>query len=132
MKFRYKRYGPGILRPVIPIRIRSRSRSVDYEVLVDSGADSCIFDAQIADILGIDLADGERRIVAGITGVQKPYVVHPVTIEVGGRVFETVAGFLPDMPPLGYGVVGQQGFFEHFIVRFDLARGEIELEARTS
>ena len=130
MKFRYKRYGPGILRPVIPIRIRFQNRSVGYEVLVDSGADSCIFDAQIADILGIELAAGDRRMVAGITGVQRPYFTHPVTIGVGERAFEIVAGFLPDMPPLGYGVVGQHGFFDHFIVRFDLGREEIELTAR--
>lgn len=46
MKFRYKKYGPGILRPIIPIEIIYQNRSVGYEVLVDSGADFCIFDSQ--------------------------------------------------------------------------------------
>lgn len=55
MKFRYKKYAPGTLRPVIPFEIVYRDIVVPYEVLVDSGADICIFDAQIAEILGINL-----------------------------------------------------------------------------
>ncbi len=53
MKFGYKKYGPGIFRPVIPIEVIYNGTAVPYEVLVDSGADICIFDAQIAEILGL-------------------------------------------------------------------------------
>lgn len=63
MKFKYKKYGPGILRPVIPIEILYKSRSVPYEVLVDSGADFCIFDAEIGELVGIDVASGEPQTV---------------------------------------------------------------------
>ena len=31
---------------------------------------------------------------------------------------------------LGYGVVGQKGFFEIFVVKFDLLKEEIELKQR--
>jgi len=62
MKFRYKKYGPGILRPVIPVEIAHQDRSVPYEVLVDSGADFCIFDSQIGELLGIDITRGEKRL----------------------------------------------------------------------
>ena len=37
---------------------------------------------------------------------------------------------LPDMPNMGYGVVGQKGFFDIFTVRFDLLKEEIELKER--
>jgi len=47
MKFKYKKYGPEILRSVIPVEILYEEYSVYYEVLIDSGADCCIFDAQI-------------------------------------------------------------------------------------
>jgi hypothetical protein len=36
-------------------------------------------------------------------------------------------GFMPAMPPFGYGVVGQQGFFDRFRVTFDYQDAEIEL-----
>ncbi len=130
MKFSYKKYGLGILRPVIPIEIAYRGRSVSYEVLVDSGADFCIFDAEIGELLGIDVEAGEKHEVSGITGTPEPYFVHPVTIKVGGWPYDIQAGFLPNIAPLGYGVMGQRGFFDAFVVKFDLAKEEVELKVR--
>jgi len=130
MKFKYKKYGPGVFRPVIPIEIIYKSRVVNYEVLVDSGADFCIFDAQIGELLGIDIESGEKRTVAGITGKNESYYIHPTTIKVGGWPHKIEAGFLPNIARLGYGVVGQKGFFGLFVVKFDLLREEIELKER--
>jgi len=130
MKFKYKKYASDILRPVIPIEIVYKDISVPYEVLVDSGADFCIFDAQIGDILGIDIEEGKKMGVAGITGVIEPYYIHPITIKVGGWPFDIQAGFLPGIAKLGYGVIGQKGFFDIFIVKFDLLKEEIELTER--
>jgi len=36
-------YGSSILRPVIPIRIGVGKQSLQYEALIDSGADSLIY-----------------------------------------------------------------------------------------
>jgi hypothetical protein len=130
MKFKYKKYAPGILRPVIPIEIVYEGRAVTYEVLVDSGADFCIFDAEIGELLGINVKEGEPQKVSGITGVVEFYYVHPVTIKVGGWSFSIKAGFLPNIARLGYGVVGQKGFFDIFVVKFDLLKEEIELKER--
>lgn len=131
MKFKYKKYGAGILRPVIPVEIVYQNRSLRYEVLVDSGADFCIFDSQIGGLLGIDIWNGDRQEVGGITGTVEPYYVHPVTIKVGGWSFDINAGFLPSIARIGYGVVGQKGFFDIFIVKFDLLKEEIELKERS-
>lgn len=130
MKFKYKRYSPEIIRPVIPVEIAYRDNSIGYEVLVDSGADACIFDAEIGEVLGIDITKGECREVGGITGVSEFYYIHSVTIIVGGWSYDIKAGFLPNIARLGHGVVGQTGFFENFIVRFDHAKEEIELRPR--
>lgn len=102
MKFKYKKYGPGILRPVIPIEVTYKDRAVLYEVLVDSGADFCVFDAQIGEILGIDITSGEKQEVCGITGVRENYYIHPVAIKVGGWSYKIKAGFLPNIAQLGY------------------------------
>src|SRR5712691_6862109 len=109
MKFTYKKYGPGILRPVIPIEITHKERSIKYEALVDSGADLCIFDSQIGELLGINIENGQTREVAGITGTKEKYYIHPVTIKIGGWPYKINVGFLPNIAQLGYGVVGQQG-----------------------
>jgi hypothetical protein len=130
MKYKYKNYGSGVLRPVIPVEISTATQSVWYEVLVDSGADSCIFDAQIGELLGLNIETGEKHYVTGITGAPEPYFVHTITIKVSGWPYSIKAGFKPNFSALGYGVVGQKGFFDIFIVKFDLFKGEIELTRR--
>ena len=131
MKFRYRRYD-NHLRPVIPLKVKHGDRAITYSVLVDSGADACIFDIQVAEELGIDLVrNGIPARVGGIAGQSAMYFIHPVTIEVGGWPIEIQAGFLT-LPAgmFNYGVVGHQGFFEHFVVTFDVAKEEIELRQR--
>ena len=131
MKFRYKKYGSGILRPVIPIEIIYKDIAVPYEVLVDSGADYNIFDAQLAEILGIEIHLGKIAKVAGITGVEKTYFIHKLNLKVGGHLFKDIEiGFLEQIGQYGYGVVGQKGFFDIFVVKFDLKKEVIELKPR--
>lgn len=90
MKFRYKKYGPGILRPVIPIEVIKNDLEVHYEVLVDSGADLC---------------------------------------KVGGLAYKIEVGFM-SMKGSAYGIVGQKGFFDKFVVKFDLQKEDIEIKPR--
>lgn len=129
MKFRYKKYGPGILRPVTPVEVIKNDIIVPYEVLVDSGADICIFDASLAVVLGIDLVKGERYQVSGVTGSPQYYYLHKVTLSVGGIKYTTDAGFMV-MTNGAYGIVGQKGFFDKFVVKFDLKKEDLELKPR--
>ena len=131
MKFRYKKYGPNILRPVIPVEIIHKNTAVPYEVLVDSGADTNIFDAQLVGILGMDLQSGTPAKVAGITGIEETYYIHKLDLKVGGHLFKSInIGFLEQMGHYGYGVVGQIGFFDLFIVKFDLKKKLVDLKPR--
>lgn len=131
MKFHYKKYAK-LLRPVIPIKVKNGNRSVYYEVLVDSGADICIFDSEIGDLLNIDYRKGERKQVGGVAGQVAEYFLYPVEIEVGGRPYKITAGFLPNVAGgSNYGLVGQTGLFDKFVVKFDLLKEEIELKERT-
>lgn len=129
MKFRYKKYGPGILRPVIPIEVVKNNLEVPYEVLVDSEADICIFDASIAEILGVDVIKGERREVSGLTGFPEFYYLHKISIKVEGLEYKVEVGFM-SMRRSAYGIVGQKGFFDKFVVKFDLQKEGIEIKPR--
>lgn len=133
MKFSYKRYGPTILRPVIEIKLKSNFKSLRYEVLIDSGADFCIFNSEVGEVLGIDIKKGKMREVFGVGGKSSICYFHKIDIEVGGWSYEIEAGFMPDVAgkTIQYGLVGQKGFFENFIVKFDLKKEEIELKTIT-
>jgi hypothetical protein len=58
--------------------------------------------------------------------------MHDVTIEVGGWKYDIKAGFMPDVSGrvMPYGIVGQNGFFDLLIVKFDLAKELVELKNR--
>lgn len=129
MKFSYKKFG-NISRPVIPIEISTKETCIRYEVLVDSGADMCIFHSDIGIALGLKIDEGIPKEVSGITGSPEKYYIHKVNLSVGGWDYEIEAGFFPRMPGYSYGVVGQYGFFDKFVVKFDLMKDEIELKPR--
>ena len=133
MKFNYKRYGPGVLRPVIEIKTKVNSNSLKYHVLVDSGADISLFHAEVAEYLGIDLKKCKKGVVTGVGGKSSEYFLHKVSVEVGGWEYDMDIGFLPTIGGrfAPYGIVGQKGFFENFIIKFDLQKEEIELKQRT-
>lgn len=130
MKFSYKKLQGGVIRPIIPVEVRTaKGGPVKYFALVDSGADICIFHGEIAELIGIkDIKTGKKNFVSGITqGESQPYYIHPVTISVGGWPYDINVGFMPTLSKLGYGVLGQKGFFDLFTIKFDLSKEEIEL-----
>jgi hypothetical protein len=130
MKFPYKKYGKGIVRPVIPVTLRYREAKIKYEALVDSGADFCLFHAEIGELLGINIKKGKPHEVFGVGGKAILYYSHKATIEVGGWPFEIEAGFIPEVSGrvMHHGLVGQRGFFEHFVVIFDAQGERLELK----
>ncbi|MFA6273866.1 MAG: retropepsin-like aspartic protease [Candidatus Paceibacterota bacterium] len=132
MEFRYIKYGET-LRPVIPVRVKLKDLDFQYEVLIDSGADFCLFHAEVAEYLGIDLRKCKKGLVTGVGGKSSEYFLHEVSIEVGGWNYSMEVGFLPTIGGRSapYGIVGQKGFFENFIVKFDFKKEEIELKPRT-
>jgi hypothetical protein len=101
-------------------------------VVVDSGADLCIFDAEIGEALGLDVKKGIPKEVFGVGGKASIYFLHRVDVEVGGWTYKIDAGFMPNVAGriFQYGIVGQKGFFENFIVKFDLLKEEVDLKTR--
>lgn len=140
MKFRYQKIQAGkseafpernfILRPIIPIILRVGDKKVGYKALADSGADYNIFHGELAEVLGLDVKTGKKENFGGISGGQLIAYFHPVSAEIGGWEYKLYCGFSYDIPSFGYGVLGQKGFFDIFVVKFDLLRGEIELKPR--
>ena len=130
MKFKYKKYGQNTLRPVIDLKVKFANKEIRYHALVDSGADFCLFHAEVAEVLGINVNKGKKGIVTGVGGKSSQYFIHKVTVEIGGWDYIINVGFLPTIGGRSapYGIVGQDGFFKHFKVIFDRSNEEIELK----
>ncbi len=139
LKFPYKKFllpersslfGHSYLRPILPIELGWKSKRLRYEALVDSGADFCIFDAEIGDYLGIDVRSGESFQFGGIQAGRQPATtyLHTVILAIGGQQQTVPVTFSYDIADTGIGVLGQRGFFDQFVVTFKLDKEVVELK----
>lgn len=130
MKFGYKYLGGGYERPIIPIRLRdTNGDDLHHEALIDSGADMCLFDAQLGELLGLDVESGKRHEVAGVVAREtRSYYVHEIEYKIGNQKFLAKVGFMHDFAKTGHGILGQNGFFDRVkFVKFEKVKGVIEI-----
>ncbi len=122
MKYTFPYVQAGIIyRPIIPVTLRFKNIEVNYLALLDSGADFNIFHADIAAILKIDLKKQKRSMPFG--GIHqgakdKGYVVS-LQVGIKNQFHTAPVLFSPDISENGYGILGQQGFFNNFAVCFN-------------
>ena len=116
-----------ILKPLIPVVLRFQGRKVKLFALVDSGADACLFPRGVADDLGIDVREGTRIDFTGIGGMPAAFYFHEVEILFGEHQVRTRVGFSIALNIGTGGILGQQGFFENFIVAFNHKNRFIEI-----
>jgi len=116
-----------VFRPIIPVTLSFKGNSVSYEVLIDSGADECIFDTEIARILHLPLNEEKEKSFGGISGGEIKAYRQGIEMSAGGVSFVTEVYFSPDLSRMGYGILGQKGFFDHFRVRFIYSKKMVEI-----
>lgn len=121
-------------RPIVPVTLRYNNKEVSYLALIDSGADFNIFHADLAGILGINLSKLKRTKFSGISKSTKEpegcFV--ELDIEIGGVPNKCMILFSNDISDDGYGILGQQGFFNSFKVSFNYVKREIEIKSNSS
>lgn len=139
MNFRYKKFPTNpnnhpfpnqksALRPVIQIDFESRNGSFGYFVLIDSGADYCIFHARIGELLGLDIKSGKPLTFYGTSGEPQKAYFHKISFKIGGSSHECDVGFSYDMEKLAYGLLGQFGFFDKWAVKFEYHKENVEIK----
>ncbi len=89
----------------------------DFDSIVDSGADFCVFPAKMGTAIGLDVYGGESATTNGIGGKETLYF-HKVRAEVLIKdepwTFECRAGFSTKLNTKGIGFLGRDGFFDLF------------------
>ena len=116
-----------VIQPLIKVVLRYQQRKHRIFALVDSGADFCLFPKDVADILGIQVRTGDSFLVTGIGGGRIPFFFHDIEILLDKHCIKTKVGFAASSIGTA-GLLGQQGFFEHFVVTFDYTNNYVELK----
>lgn len=127
MTFDYFEFAPNIFRPVIPIILRSPTKFMLYAALIDSGADYCIFNMDIADLLEIKLNRKNRARFMGVGKSKISGYWSKVSIRIGDVIYETKVIFA-EISDFGHGILGQQGFFDHFDISLSYNDQSIGIE----
>src|SRR6266576_3763224 len=116
-------------RPLIPITLKLGKKEIKYIALIDSGADFNIFHEDIAKILKIDLSKLKSMKFSGIKeGAEGIGRFTSLDLGIDNTFFNSPVVFSNDISPNGYGILGQQGFFNHFKIQFDYPARTIRLE----
>lgn len=122
-------HAKSIYKPLITVALKNGERKQKLFALVDSGADACLFPRGMAEQLGIgDVKSGERLHFTGLGGDQNPFFFHEVEILLGPYHVKTKVGFSASYSIGVSGILGQLGFFEHFLIHFDHQNKYIEVK----
>lgn len=136
-KYRYLRDSSGsgrdyIRLPLLQVRLGWGTNRADVVGLVDTGATDCLFDRDVADALGITLADSDlQREYFGVGGQSVIGHIHTVRFQIQGfsEWIEIEAAFIDAKLP--YQLLGQSGFFDNYEINFKRYRGRFEIKSRS-
>lgn len=120
-----------LLVPVIPVALGYRGKGIIVSALIDSGADMCLFHSSIARTLGIDLQSGKEIEIKTLAVEPVPCYVHTVHLGIKGEPgIDIQIGFLERDLIADGGLLGQEGFFDHFDIRFQRWQNCIHIHRR--
>jgi hypothetical protein len=107
--------------------------------ILDSGADTCVFPASIAEALGIVIPNEKSSRFSGsnnepqiayyeeVNATILPMDAPDIDPDQPPLTFPLYAGFCETMEHIGMGVLGLDGFFSRFNVNFHYAKGHFEI-----
>lgn len=116
--FPYLKDNRGRYAPLVYLQAWTGNRWLYLQAYVDSGASWTIFHADVASLLGINLARSARRSMMLGNGTVIPIFLHQVRVRFAGKEFTVPAGFSDDLQ-VGFNVLGRAGFFDRFVLSFN-------------
>ena len=118
MKFPYQQRH-GRFLPMIPIKLKSvNGEWITFDAFVDSGASYSIFTAEIGEILGLDVEDGNKIYVTVGDGSLITVYLLEIDVEIGEKTFKATVGFSKQLG-IGFNIIGRKDIFERFEVCFN-------------
>ena len=126
MIFPYKEINSQIKRPIIPLIIKSGNYFILYHGLIDSGADYCIFSLEIAKELGFEFSIKDETKFIGVSKDEVKGCWGEIGIKIGDALYTTKVIFA-GISDFGHGILGQQGFFDHYDIKLSYQKQSMKL-----
>lgn len=126
MTYSYLTITPAVRRPIIDIIVRSDKYFAIYPMLIDSGADYCILNLELAKSFGIKLS----KTAVKFFGIGREQIIGKwgkIELKIAGHTYKSKVLFA-EISQFGHGILGQSGFFDHFDVKLSYFKQTIEIE----
>ena len=101
--------------PIIPVGLRTGGKWKEVWAYVDSGSFYTIFDDKVAEILDINLTDGEKILVVVGDGSFIPIYLHKVGMRIGKDDFGNKIGFSSKLG-VGFNLLGMDVFDRYRVI----------------
>ena len=132
MKYKYTSfYTPEktlkwVKRPMVEIEVFGPNESKSFDALVDSGADTSLFN-----ILGIDLEKAKPKRFEGIAGGADVFLIQGVRIKLSymNDIISIPVGFI-NSNSVGL-LLGEEGFFDRYRIKFEKDHDSFEIKTKT-
>ena len=112
---------------MIEVEIFGPEGSQKFNALIDSGADASLFNVQVAELLGFDLANARKENFTGISGTTLCYFFENVKIKLEGQEkFINIPVGFTDSNTVGL-LLGQDGFFDKNRIKFERDHDSFEV-----
>ncbi len=121
-----------VSRPLILIRLFGPKGVWEGYGLIDSGADRCLFNSEIAKDIGLNLSESRTENFSGIEGGNIKAKLHQIKLQIVNleEKIEVVAGFVESKAVSA--ILGQEDFFDSFKIKFERDHGIIEITSAIS
>jgi hypothetical protein len=109
-------------RPLLRIKLRSSDgKEVRLPAWIDSGCDICLFPLKFALALGLEPSQMIKCSTRAFNGPVQETYFHPITLILfyGKVEYEAEVGFSAGLDQDGCALLGFEGFFDRFVVKFD-------------
>ena len=119
------------LEPIIPVALRYGDRRIEILALIDSGAELCLFHSSVGRVLGIDIKSGKKERIKSLSPDEIPAYLHQIHLVLRGEAgVDIEVGFIESDLIADGGILGQQGFFDEFDIRFQRWQNSIYITRR--
>lgn len=111
-----------MLRPTVDVRLERADLAWTTKALIDTGAPSTVFDRGAGEALGFEFAPPRRDILHFLGGEQRWAQVETVILQLEpfqDMWWETEVSFLIDEWDMPFGLLGQLGFLDRWVVSFN-------------
>jgi len=114
---------------VLAVLAASTGKRLRCLACLDSGADSCVFPTSFTFALGLDILQIKKQPTGGVgTSANQTYYDY-LSIDLGhGIQFTSYVGFIAGLDSRGFGLLGQDGFFDHYDVCFYQRQSKFTIE----